>query len=391
MPQLLLIFLLLFAPKLEALAFTASVKSMGMAGTAIAYPLDSLAGAYNLAGMVFIGDRIDVGTTWVYERGKIKVRESPVRKVDGEFDCMNNQTILLAEFGINRVWSDECYSWSFGLMAYPASFQKTHLDHSFPFFKRRKLNVDRVTYSISPVLAMACGESHAVGVSLNWLIERQSRSEHHDDECGRHYSHGVSTSIGWRWEVANWMALGVAYRSKVYMCKCKKERSIDLPEKWGGGLLLQPFESLAICGDVEWINWEDCHLRDSLVHEKHHKKHHKHKHFGNESFKNQTLYSIGVEYQLTERWFVRAGWRHSNSPVQDNETFLNALAIDTIQDYVTAGTTWLCDCGEISAFVAYGLENDLSSRHAIPHCFKSGQLTLTESKTLVGLACAWYY
>lgn len=381
--------LTLSSPQLEALAFPASVKSMGMAGTAIAYPLDSLAGAYNPAGMVFIGDRIDVGATWVYERGKVRVDRNPLHRDSEEFDCMNNQTFFLAEFGINRVWCDDCGCWSFGLMAYPASFQKTHFEHSFPFLDHNRRNLDRVTYSISPVLAMGCGEKHGVGVSLNWLIERFSHSKHADEECGRHYSHGVSATIGWRWEVATWMALGASYRSKVHMCHCKRER-IDLPEKWGGGLMLQPFANLAICGDVEWVNWENSSLNDEFPEKhKHHRHHHRDKR--HEIFKNQTLYSIGIEYQFLEGWIVRAGWRHSNCPVRDNETFLNALAIDTIQDYVTAGTTWLCGCGEVSAFFAYGLENRLSGRHALPHRFRRGHLTLTESKTLAGLACAWFY
>lgn len=385
--MLLLIFAFLFAlssPQLEALAFTASVKSMGMAGTAIAYPLDSLAGAYNPAGMVFIGDRIDVGATWVYERGKIHADRMTLLFEDEELGSMNNQTFLLAEFGINKVWSVDCSTWSLGLMAYPASFQKTHFNR--PFLAHHIRHLDQVTYSISPVLATACGESNAVGISLNWLIERNSRSRHEDDECGRHYRHGFSATVGWRWQATSWMALGAAYRSKVYRCKCKKDR-INLPEAWGGGVVLQPFQSLAICGDVEWVNWENSTLSKDFR-EEHRYDHERHE----TCFKNQTLYSLGLEYQLTDRWFVRAGWRRANSPVRDNVTFLNALAIDRIQDYITVGTTWLCDCcGEISAFFAYGFENRFSEKHDLSLDLSRGHLILTESKMLAGLSCAWYY
>lgn len=384
----------LFSPQLEALAFAASVKSTGMAGTAIAYPLDSLAGACNPAGMVFIDDRIDLGATWVYERGKIRVDRNPFHRQSEEFDCLNNQTFLLAEFGINKVWCDDCGSWSLGLMAYPTSFQKTHFDRSIPFLEHNRRNLERVAYSISPVLAMGCGDKHGVGISLNWIIERFSHNKHADEECGRHYSHGVSATIGWRWEVATWMALGASYRSKVHMCKCKRER-IDLPEKWGGGLLLRPYANLALCADVEWVNWENSSLNDEFQEKHRHKSHHIHDRrrydFKHEIFKNQTLYSIGIEYQFIDAWTVRAGWRHSNSPTRDNETFLNALAIDTIQDYVTGGVTWLCGCGEVSAFFAYGLENRLSGKHALPNRFKRGHVTLTQSKTLAGLSCAWFY
>src|ERR1035438_5403943 len=40
------------------------IKQVGQGGAGIAFPQDSLAAATNPAGMVFLGDRFDVGLTW---------------------------------------------------------------------------------------------------------------------------------------------------------------------------------------------------------------------------------------------------------------------------------------------------------------------------------------
>lgn len=402
----LMLFLTLFS---SAEALVASAKAMGMAGAVIAYPLDSLSGAYNPANMVLIGDRIDLGASGVHDNGKISVSKSLVPRADGDFNCTTYRNFLLGSFGINKVWADDCFLWSFGLMTYANDFHKTRFDRPFPLFGRTKPGLEYISYAIAPVLAMEVGGSQAFGVAFDWELQslkvtglehlaRHSRHRHHVTNKGRGFSHGASATLGWRWKVTNWLAVGASYRPKVHMKKFKKHHGflggkLDLPEKYGVGLQIQPLQSLVICADVEWIDWQNiASLNNKLLNERHLR------HFGAKDgpgfgYKNQTIYRLGIEFQLTEAWTIRAGYRHASTPIKRSETLLNALMIDAVENYITAGTSYLWDCcGEMSAFIAHGFKHKISGEHAIPReHFRGGHLAIEESKTIVGLAYAWFY
>ena len=73
------------------------VASKGLAGAGVAFPQDTLAGATNPAGMVFVGDRVDVGVAlFGPDRGFTAddnaVVKQPVHKIDqsaiGCTDCL---------------------------------------------------------------------------------------------------------------------------------------------------------------------------------------------------------------------------------------------------------------------------------------------------------------
>jgi hypothetical protein len=67
-------------------AIFASVKSTGMAATAISHPIDSLAGAYNPAGMPTVGDRFDLEAGWVRTHGTATIKDNAIVDLNRSYD-----------------------------------------------------------------------------------------------------------------------------------------------------------------------------------------------------------------------------------------------------------------------------------------------------------------
>ena len=68
-------------------------------------------------------------------------------------------------------------------------------------------------------------------------------------------------------------------------------------------------------------------------------------------WKNQTIYKLGLAYQLNDQWTVRGGWNYGKSPIpSDNGAILvNIVAPATTQSHMTMGATYnLTPSSEVS-------------------------------------------
>lgn len=369
-----LLFLLL---PLQSEGFVASVQSMGMAGTAKAYPLDCLAGAYNPAGMPLIGDRIDLGGIWVMNTGHLKAHKR--ENIPFPFSSRGQRNYILGEFGINGVWWCRESLWSLGLISYPRNFQKRHFGSCF---REIKSHPSYILYTIAPVLAIEVGGCFSLGLSVDWQIAQLKVDRHKKlvqnssfaNANKSSYSHGVTVTAGFRWQILNWLALGASYQPRCRMSKFKRKNSfpyqgrLDVPERFGAGLALNPLERLTLCLDVERINWRKSHiLKNSLFHFFHLRQSRE-----QNRFKDQFECRFGVEYQLKDCLSLRGGYIHATSPLKNRESILDTLNLDTVGKYVTVGMTYSGCLHEFSGFYAYGFRK-------------------SERKSLLGIAYSWLY
>jgi len=76
-----------------------------MGDVGIALPQDSLAAATNPAGMVLVGDRIDLGIDWFKPtRGAELTGMGPI---SGTYDGNGDSNFLIPEFGYNRMLNNK--------------------------------------------------------------------------------------------------------------------------------------------------------------------------------------------------------------------------------------------------------------------------------------------
>lgn len=412
----------------QAEAIFASVKSTGMAATAISYPLDSLAGAYNPAGNAVVGDRLDVEAAWVHNTGHATVNgnlipgtNEPNLNVNGKHNGMQFKNVFPAGFGINKVWNVAC-DWDIatGFIVYNRNFQKTTYSKPLELFGTSKPGLEYLNQTISPIIAIRWCNSHTIGISANYQVERikvngiQNFDHPPTPENptgsifpgsvtnrGYNYSTGWGFTIGYHGQITDALAIGVTYQPKTTMSRLSKYKGflsqrgkLDIPRKIGFGISYKITPCIVAAFDVEQIQWKKVKalsnpllqpgaIIPNLL--------------GTDNgpgfgFKDQWYYRVGLEWAIDECWTVRCGFRHANTPIKSSQTAVNALTLDCVEDFVTAGATWnLNACNEISIMGAWGFENTVKGKDSIPVILGGGNANLTEQKYAIGLAWGWKF
>lgn len=408
-------------------AIFASVKSTGMAATAIAYPQDTLAVAYNPAGMICVGDRVDVEAGWSHSRGHAHVSGNvlplpppPFPQINGKFNLFRTPDAYVGNFGFNSNWCTQLCDgynlhWTFGVALYNRDYQKVTQNKIQPIFGTSKPGIEYIHEELATSMAFSICEGHSLGLSIDWHIARikvnglenfdspqASSNPGHVTNNGYNYSNGVGVTVGYFGNFCDWFSVGATYRPKTKMRRYHKYSGffadhgrLDIPEKIGGGIAINYWPCWTFCFDVEYLRWSKIRsLNNNLLP-------------GivtpgslgtadgaGFGWKDQTFYRIGVEYRFDECWTLRAGFRHANTPTKKSQTAANSLIDDLVENYLTLGLTWNYNpCLEFSAFYAHGFEKKLKGRNVIPPTpptpFGGGNVSLSETKDVVGIAIGW--
>lgn len=406
----------------KAEAIFASVKSLGMAATAVAYPQDSFAVAYNPAGMIAVGNRVDVEGGWLHDEGHSRVYGNPSPGADGHFNLMRRHDYVVGNIGFNTDWCTnlcDCLDvhWSFGVALYNRDFQKATQNKVQPLFGTSKGGIEYVHEELAASLAVNVCDGHSLGISLDWHIARvkvnglekfatttspiPSVNPEHVTNNGYNYSHGLGVTFGYYGQLADWLSIGATYRPKTKMDRYKKydgffaqHGKIDIPEKISAGIAIDPWPCLTLCFDVEHLRWHSVKsLSNKLVTEP--EEFFTVSQLGSDNgtgfgFRNQTFYRLGVEYRFCDTLAVRAGYRHVNAIFSRSQTAANTLLDDVILNFITCGFTWnFCHCGEFSAFYAHGFDHSVKGRDSIPAFLGGGNVNISESKDILGFAFGW--
>lgn len=406
----------------EAEAILASVKSTGMAATAIAYPQDSLAGAYNPAGMILVGSRLDVEAGWTRTTGRLKVEGNQVPKQDGSYNGFRTKDIYAGTFGVNQVFCDNCdfIDFSVGLIVYNRNFQKTRYSKVLGLIGTTAPGLEYVNETVSPIVsARICdcwGNAHNIGISANYQLERIKVnglenfalsappqavfSESPDDVTnnGYNYSQGWGYTLGYLGQFGDDLRLGVTYQPKTHMKHLHhykgflaQQGKLDVPEKIGAGISYDFCTCFTACFDYEYIRWEgvkalsnDFAIPNPLGANDQKLGGKKGPGFG---FKNQNYYRLGLEWRYNPCLTFRVGFRHANTPVRKSQAAVNLLTLDLVEDFITFGGTWNFNCdNEFSFFYAYGFEHNLKGPILLTG---GGTAKIKEQKQALGIS--WGY
>lgn len=396
----------------SAEAILASVKSTGMAATAIAYPLDSMAAAYNPAGIVWVGNRYDAGIAWLHDTGTTKVSGSPlppIAGVNGTFKGMRTKDTYAGELGFCRSICYDCFQLAYGLVIYNRNFQKTTYHQRLSLFGTTHVGLEYLNETVAPVFAVRFFDSHSLGVTIDWQIQRlkvnglqnfdnpvSSSQPGRVTNRGYSWAQGVGFTVGYRWQITDALAIGVTYRPRCKMGRFHRYEGflaqhgrLDIPEKIGAGICYDVLPCVTAAFDWEFIRWskvKSLHnpILPNLLIAK----------LGDDNgpgfgFRNQNYYRVGIEYRYNPCYTFRIGFRHANTPVRSSQAAVNILTLDLVEDFITVGATWHKNaCSEFSFFYAYGFEKHINGKGAIPVVpFGGGNVKLKERKQ--ALAFGW--
>lgn len=423
----------------DAEAFIAGAKATGMGQTGIAYGQDAYAGVYNPAGSVDVGDRVDVTYEAMRNHKDMTIHGNSNAANNGKYIVQRDKDIHNVDFAINKCLCTDIWGgsmrWSVGFAMYQNEVIRTRYQKSIPLFGTRRLGAEYVCYTYTPFLAFEINRCHSIGVSLNAQLQNfkaeglqafdnATSSAFPGFVTNKGFSHsgGVSGTFGWRWRVDDCLTFGLTYRTPSKMSRFSKYKGLisqhgrlDPPEKYGIGLAYRVHPCVTVTADVEWINW-----RNTTSLSKHYVNSNGTKGlFGAKAapavtttdpitgqttttpavltgpgygWRSQPIYRIGVEYAALNCLSLRAGYIYGRELIQSAETQPNAWLMNIVNSYATVGATWAVNsCNEITFFYSHGFEKRVKGKNSITDSQGRGNISLKESKDILGISWGWMY
>lgn len=332
------------------------IRSLGMGGTAVANPQESLVISSNPSGISFLEDRVDVGISWL-DPERCYTYTLPVKT-----KTISQRTdYLIPNFGAIKHLSD-CDSLGISLTARGLG---SSYPNDNPVFGNGKLDqvlgLDYLHMVIAPTYSRKLSDEWALGVSLICGAQRISvkglqgftafsSAPHHLTNNGYSYAGGIGAQIGLMGQVTSRIKVGLSYASKVFMSKFNKYKGLlaqhgrlDVPSQLFAGLSWNATDALLFAIDYQRIFYGEV---DSL----HHSVSkvapgnlgtNKGAGFG---WKDVNVYKFGVNYYVNCCWELRAGYSYGDKPYNSSQIDFNLLIPAISQHHITVGGTYHVNC-----------------------------------------------
>lgn len=342
------------------------MKAKGMGGVGIAMPQDGLAAATNPAGMVMVGDRLDVGVDWFKPNRHADIAGNTffAGSLNGSYDGNGDSSFLVPEFGYNKMLG---WDMSVGVSVYGNGGMNTKYSTS-PFAAgglgafggQNPGGVNLEQLFIAPTFAMKLNKDHAVGVSLVMAYQTFgatglqafgnagfSSDANSLTNKGNDHSTGWGLRLGWTGQVSENVTLGATYASKIkgkfndYKGLFAEQGRFDIPENYGIGIAVKATPALTVAADIQQINYSNsksiANTADCLFAGTCQLGQNNGAGFG---WRDMTVYKLGASYELSKELTLRAGVSTNRQPIPASQTFFNILAPGIVEKHLTLGGTW---------------------------------------------------
>lgn len=364
------------------------MKGKGRGGASTAMASDAFGGANNPASMVWAGERLDLGLDWFSPKRESQRTGGAGGVIDGTATS-GSDNFLIPEFGYNKMLSPTT---ALGVTVYGnggmntdypgdtiaagnpvcAGFNPGATGAYNILCGTGRLGVDLTQLIIAPTFSMKAGERHSFGISPLIGYQRFKAeglqgfqgftpnpatfaTSNHLTNQGYDTSSGYGLRLGWMGRLSDSFSVGAAYATRMKMSKFDKykdlfaeEGGFDLPSNFNAGVAFAMTSKLTLAADYQRINYSEV------------------KSVGNPStntgnavagtgftvgslgcadcrgfgWQNVNVLKIGAEYQYDPMLTLRAGYNHSDNPIQSRDVTFNILAPGVVQDHVTAGFTY---------------------------------------------------
>jgi long-chain fatty acid transport protein len=384
-------------------------KSQGEGGVGIALPQDTFAAASNPAGTALVGNRLDVGLTWLLPQRGAQVAGNAFG-ADASYSGDGLQNFFIPEFGYTQRLSGELAA---GVAVYGNGGLNTDYEANpysrFGAVGSAGVNLEQLF--ITPSLAWAPARDQSLGIGLNIAYQRFSAhgigffggfsaSPGNVSDQGTDSSTGAGIRLGWIGKIAPGLSAGATWASKVHGDFSKYRGlfadggNFDIPENYGIGLAYRWSPAWTVAADVQRIDYgkvaavgdpiasllQGVPLGAS----------------GGPGFGwgNITVFKLGANVQWDPATVLRAGYSHSGQPIPGNQTFFNVLAPGVVQDTFTLGVTRSFGTGELSGFFAYAPNKTVAGSGSIPPGFPpggfgGGEANISLKESILGISYGW--
>jgi len=375
-------------------------KNKALAGAGVALPQDAMIAATNPAGMVFVGDRMDIGAAVFSPRRKYSADNGtgtgffPFAPGTVESD---KEYFLIPHFARNWMLDTES---SAGVTVYGNGGMNTEYPVSAnggqgTFGGGKGAGVDLSQLFVNLTYARKISQSASWGAGLILAYQQfeatglaafgagtgafnVSSSPDNLSDNGKDSSTGYGVKLGVQGEITPGLTLAASYQSEIKMGEFDdysglfaERGGFDIPSTWTLGLAYNLSATSTFVLDVQKIMYSDVKsisnpLSPALF-----------QCFpagGNDpsvclgtndgpgfGWEDITVVKIGYQWQAGTDWTWRVGYSNGDQPIPDSEVLFNILAPAVIEEHVTFGfTTLITPTSEFNFSLMYALNNEVT-------------------------------
>jgi len=390
-------------------------KTKGMAGAGVALPQDAMAAATNPAGMVFVGDRLDVGAAVFspireYTTTGVGGPQPPpaFNLINGNFDS-DNEAFVIPHLGWNMMIDQNS---SFGITVYGNGGMNTEWPAAkvggYGTYYAGTAGVDLMQLFVAPTYAFKFAPGSSVGVSAILAYQRFkatglgsfapfSTDASNLSNTGYDDSYGYGAKIGAQFDLGSGVTLGASYQTKTKMQEFDKYKGLfaeqggfDIPATGTIGLAFKVAPDHTLVADVQKIWYGDV---DSIA---------------NPMFpamglcslavnpaanclggsagpgfgwEDMTIFKLGWQWQVNATHTVRLGYSKGDQPIPSSEVMFNILAPGVMEQHFTAGWTMALDKkSELNFAAMYAPSKSVSGANPMAAPSPSAQTIKLEMK-----------
>ncbi len=377
--------------------------SKGMAGAGTALPRDAISGLHNPATMVRVGRRLDAELSIFMPNREYKANGDfakpppfppflPPNVPEGRFSSQND-VFLIPSLGANWEIDDKS---TIGVSIVPQGGMNTEYNTSTfanfgppagEFSAGEPTGVDLAILVTGLTYAREIFPGHAIGITPIFAMQRfkarglqpfkqLSVSPDNVTNNGYDYSYGGGFGVGWLGRLHERLEVGVSYQSRLWMTDFgdykglfAKRGSFDIPPIVNAGLAIKLMPELTLLADYQRIYYGDITSLnndndptfplspDRLLGANNGLG------FG---WEDVDIWKIGIQWEPTSRWTVRAGYSNGEEPWDGPNTLFNILAPATIEDHASLGVTYrVNEANAVSFAYTHAFKNTVKGQSAL--------------------------
>jgi len=345
-----------------------SIAEKGMAGAGVAYSQDALSAANNPAGMVWQGERYDIGAALFSPMRSYTVTGNPTPAcptcfplAPGTVDS-DSEYFIIPQYGQNWMLGSER---SIGISVYgnggmntdyptgggPGTFGAgttgVNLSQLFIATTYAQKFSDSASWGVSGIVAYQQFEAEGVGSFAGFSLDPTKLSNN-----GKDSATGFGIRLGIQGEVAPGITLGASYQPEIDMSEFDKYAGLfaeggdfDVPSNWTLGLAWHISDSRVFLVDVQQINYSDV---PSVSNPFSNLTTNPNGALGDTEgagfgWEDMTVVKLGYEWKNDDKMTWRLGYSFGDQPIPETEVLFNILAPGVMEDHLTFGFTRALD------------------------------------------------
>jgi len=367
-------------------------KSRGMGGVSITRTHDTLASATNPAIMAHTGNRFDIGGDIFVPTAESTLGEEGINKATEESkpEHMAIAPGVYVMPALGASWNDGDLSYGFTMVPVGGGGSQ----YNFNLYNNvisgdtsNKMGVSLLVMNINPTIAYKLDENNSIGATLiiglqtfkSYGLEQFLQFTSTQDETaqftdnGTEIAYGSGIRIGWLGTFGD-MRFGAEYTSQTYMSKFDdykdlfaEQGQMNTPGNIGLGASYDINKKLTIALDINYVMYEDVAAVSNVGPDPRSAVAFPVDRATNAlgedeglgfGWKNQTVFKLGLEYLLDNKWTLRSGWNYGESPIdEETDILFNITAPAVVQHHLTMGATYQLDKdSEISMSYVHAFE-----------------------------------